>query len=114
MELEEYLIKGKLLLTTPTHVLAASPAICKNLAKKLKVQHVETNEYKVVATGDSQAPASHQTTMYDNTPNGLELHSLINNQPPAFCLLLQEIDILVNGSIKIPAILDTGLQINVI
>jgi len=36
-ELEEYLMKGKLSLTTPAHVLAASPAICKNLAKKLKV-----------------------------------------------------------------------------
>jgi len=37
MELEEYLIKGKLLLTTPAHVLAASPAIHKNMAEKLKV-----------------------------------------------------------------------------
>jgi len=37
MELEEYLMKGKLSLTMPAHVLAASPAIRKNLAEKLKV-----------------------------------------------------------------------------
>jgi hypothetical protein len=35
-------------------------------------------------------------------------------QPPAFCLPLQELDILVNGSIKVPAILDTSSQIVVI
>ena len=37
LELEEYFMKGKLSLTTPTHILAASPTICKNLAEKLKV-----------------------------------------------------------------------------
>ena len=58
MELEEYLMKGKLLLTMPTHVLAASPAIHKNMAEKLKVQCMETNEYEVVAAGDLQALAS--------------------------------------------------------
>ena len=52
--------------------------------------------------------------MHDDTPNGMESHPLTNNQPPTFCLLLQEIDVLVNGSTKIPAILDTGSQINVI
>jgi len=52
--------------------------------------------------------------VHDDTPNGLESHLLINNQPPTFCLPLQEIDVLVNGSVKIPAILDTGSQINVI
>lgn len=35
-------------------------------------------------------------------------------QPSAFCLPLQEINILVNGSLKVPAILDTGSQITVI
>jgi hypothetical protein len=35
-------------------------------------------------------------------------------QPPAFCLPLQELDVLINGSIKVPAILDTSLQIIVI
>jgi len=113
-ELEEYLMKGKLSLTTPTHVLAASPAICKNLAKKLKVRRMETNEYKVVATGDLRALASHCTTVHNDTPDSMESHPLANDQPPAFCLPLQEIDVLVNGSTKIPAILDTGSQINII
>jgi hypothetical protein len=35
-------------------------------------------------------------------------------QPPAFCLLLQELNVLVNRSIKVPTILDTSLQIIVI
>jgi len=52
--------------------------------------------------------------VHDDTPDGLESYLLINDQPPAFCLPLQEIDILVNSSVKIPAILDTGSQINVI
>ena len=34
--------------------------------------------------------------------------------PSTFCLPLQEIDILVNSSLKVPAILDTGSQITVI
>jgi len=114
MELEEYLMKGKLSLTTPAHILAASPAICKNLAKKLKVQCMETNEYEVVAAGDLRALASRRTTVHNDTPDGMESHPLANDQPPAFCLPLQEIDVLVNGSTKIPAILDTGSQINII
>jgi len=113
-ELEEYLMKGKLSLTMPAHVLAASPAICKNLAKKLKVQRIETNEYKVVAAGDLQALASRRTTVHDDTSNGMESHLLANDQPPTFCLPLQGIDVLVNGSTKIPAILNTGSQINII
>jgi len=52
--------------------------------------------------------------MHNDTPDSLESHLLINDQPPAFCLPLQEIDVLVNGSVKIPAILDTGSQINII
>ncbi len=36
-ELEEYLMKGTLSLTTPAHLLAASPAICRVLLNKLKV-----------------------------------------------------------------------------
>ena len=33
---------------------------------------------------------------------------------PTFCLLLQEIDIVINTSLKVLVILDTGLQITVI
>ena len=36
-KLEDYLMQGKLSLTTPTHIFAASPAICKDVIDKLKV-----------------------------------------------------------------------------
>ena len=36
-ELEEYLMQGRLSLTTLAHVFAASPVICKNIVEKLKV-----------------------------------------------------------------------------
>ena len=53
-QLEDYLMQGKLSLTTPAHVLAASHAIRKNIAKKLKVHRIETNEYKEVPMTESQ------------------------------------------------------------
>jgi len=52
-ELEDYLMQGKLALTTLAHVFAASPAIRKDVVDKLKVRRVETNEYKVVPGADS-------------------------------------------------------------
>jgi hypothetical protein len=51
-ELEEYLLQGKLSLTMPAHILAASLPIHKSIANKLKVCHMETNEYEVVHTLD--------------------------------------------------------------
>ena len=36
-KLEDYLMQGKLALTTPAHIFAASPAICKDVIDKLKV-----------------------------------------------------------------------------
>lgn len=42
-ELASWLMNGKLALTTPAHILVASPAICKELCKKLHPQHVETS-----------------------------------------------------------------------
>jgi hypothetical protein len=52
-ELEEYLLQGKLSLTTPAHILMASLPVCKSIADKLKVRRVETNEYEVVHMSDS-------------------------------------------------------------
>jgi len=51
-KLEDYLMQGKLALTTLAHVFAASPAICKDVIDKLKVRCVETNEYEVVPRAD--------------------------------------------------------------
>jgi len=39
---------------------------------------------------------------------------LANNCPPAFCLSLQELNVLVGNSLNVPAIYDTGSQIIVI
>ena len=85
-KLEDYLLQGKLSLTTPAHVFAASPTICKNIVDKLKVRRMETNKYEVVP---AQRPPMtiHEVT---NTATIIE-------QPPDFCLPLQELDVLVNG-----------------
>jgi hypothetical protein len=41
LELEEYLMQGKLFLTTPAHIFAASPAVRKIISEKLKVRKVD-------------------------------------------------------------------------
>jgi hypothetical protein len=94
----------------PAHILAASHPIHKSIANKLKVHHMETNKYEVVHALDLQLPL-HHVTIYNDPYNDLPPTSI---QLPAFCLPLQELNILVNGSIKVPTILDTGLQIVVI
>jgi len=112
-ELEDYLMQGKLSLTTPAHVFAASPAIRKDVVDKLKVRRVETNKYKAVSVTNPSSPdvriARAITVRDDDSPD------YPSNQPTAaLCLPLQEFDVLVGGSIKIPAIFNTSLQIVVI
>jgi len=103
-------MKGKLSLTTPAHVFTASPAVCKNIAEKLKVCHVETNEYKVVPIADS-CSCLRCTTVHDDFSNDPPLS---DDRSPEFCLPLLELNALVNSSFKSPAILDTGSQIIII
>ena len=110
LELEEYLMQGKLSLTTPAHIFTASYTVRKNIAEKLKVHHVETNKYKVVSVADLRLPL-HHTMVHDDFSDLLPPPI---DCSPAFCLPLQEIDILLDGSTKVPAILDTGSQIVVI
>ena len=107
----------------PAHVLATSPVIHKDLFDKLKVRCVEANKYKAVRTGDWEAStaialALHRTTVHNDITNLAFTtinHALsINDQEPDFCLPLQELDVLVNSSIKVSAVLDTGLQIVII
>ena len=109
-ELEEYLMKGKLSLTTPAHVFAASHTVRKNIAKKLKVRRVETNEYEVVPVVDP-CLRPRRTTVHNDFSDDPPLS---DDRSPEFCLPLLELDALVNTSIKTPAILDTGSQIVVI
>ena len=116
-------MQGRLSLTTPAYVLAASPTIHKDLFDKLKVQRMETNEYEAVCTGDWEAStaialALHCTMVHDDITDlafTTVNHTLsINDQEPDFCLPLQELDVLVNGSVKVSTILNTGSQIVII
>ena len=102
-KLKDYLLQWKLSLMTPPHIFAASPTIRKNIVNKLKVRCMETNKYKVVP---AQRPP---TTVHEVTDA-----ATIIEQPSDFCLPLQELNILVNSSIKVAAILDTGSQIVII
>jgi len=45
-------MQGKLSLTTPAHVFAASPTIRKDVVDKLKVWRVKTNKYEAVSAAD--------------------------------------------------------------
>jgi len=112
-KLKDYLMQGKLALTTLAHIFAASPAIHKDVVDKLKVRRVETNEYKVVPRADLQQPMllAHCDAVQDDFSNDLPL---TNDCLPAFCLPLQELDILVGNTLNVPAIYDTGSQIVVI
>jgi hypothetical protein len=80
---------------------------------------VETNKYEVVPTKLSQALATSlqavpHITIHDDIFDDLLHQPVAIAQPSAFCLPLQEIDVLVNATVKVPAILDTGSQIVVI
>ena len=75
---------------------------------------METNEYKVVSAEERQAPALPHPTIQEDTSYKVVPQSLTSDQSPAFCLLLQEIDVLVNCGLKVPAILNTSSQINII
>jgi len=100
-KLEDYLMQGKLSLTTPAHIFAASPIIRKDIVEKLRLRRVENSEQEVIQnSNDNKA----QT----------QLHALTPEHPPAFCLPLQELNVTVNNDIKVTVILDTSSQIMVI
>ena len=80
---------------------------------------METNKYEAVSARLLQAPAAllpaaHHTTIHNNAFNNIPHAPDALSQPPAFCLPLQEINVLVNAAIKVPAILDTSSQIVII
>ena len=100
-ELEDYLMQGKLSLTTPAHVFTTSPIIQKNVVEKLRLQWVENGEWEV-------------TQGTNNNKVQTQLHVLAPECPPVFCLPLQELNVTVNDDIKVSTILDTGPQIIII
>jgi hypothetical protein len=95
-ELQDWLMGGKLIQTTPAHVLAASPAIRKELVEKLRVRWVEVNVFKSYPELDSHP--SEMTIPHE----------------PDYSLPLLEIDVAFSGSITEPAVLNPGSQIVVI
>ena len=103
-ELYSWLMEGKLSLITPTHILATSPTIRKELAKKLKMCCVETNLYKQppvsVEENDAVLP-------FSPTP-------LAANLKPVHSLPLLEIEVLVGDINTEHGILDPGSQIVII
>jgi hypothetical protein len=107
-ELQGWLLDGKLTQTTPAHVLAASPAIRKEMVEKLRVRKVEANNYEETPGHDSvQSPAT------DNPPT-LEVMSISTPREPAYSLPLQEINVLIGGRTLEAGVLDSGSQIVVI
>jgi hypothetical protein len=126
-------MQGKLSLTTPAHVFAASPTIRKGVVDKLKVRRVETNGYEAVEDDNTSAFPHNQLQMLpvcsrpaaawqwledssDTDDEQVEAHlqTILPRCPLSYCLPLHELDILVQGTIKVSAIYDTGLQIVVI
>ena len=55
-----------------------------------------------------------RTTLQEDASGHLDFDPAADIHQPAFCLPLQEIDVVINTSLKVPAILDTGSQIMVI
>ncbi|TFY51017.1 hypothetical protein EVG20_g11208 [Dentipellis fragilis] len=95
-ELMTWLLDGCLASTTPAHVLAASPAIRKEMVEKLCTCRVETTAF---GEADSE----------DEVP--LEVYNTATSREAAYSLPLHEIDLLVNGDCREVGVLDPGLSI---
>jgi hypothetical protein len=94
-ELATLLMSGKLALTTPAHILAASPIIRKELCEKLRPRRVETSWIEEVAT--AEAP--------------LSVMEVAARRVPEYSLPLREVDIMINRAILEAGVLDQGSQI---
>ncbi len=95
-ELYQWLLDGKLSLVTPAHILAASPAIRKELVERLRTCRVDAAGFEEIST----TPFS---VLELSTPRIAE-----------YSLPLREIDVLINGTISEAGVLDQGSQIIVI
>ena len=88
-------MNGKLALTTPAHILAASPTIRKELCEKLRPRRVETNSIEEVST-----PAVPLSVM-----------EVATRRVPEYSLPLREVDVTINHTILEAGVLDQGSQI---
>jgi hypothetical protein len=94
-ELTTWLMNGKLALTTPAHILAASPTIRKELSEKLRPRRVETNSIEEVST--LAIPFS--------------VMEVATQRVPEYSLPLREVDVMINHTILEAGVLDQGSQI---
>jgi hypothetical protein len=99
-ELYQWLLDGKLSLVTPAHVLAACPAIRKELIERLRTRRVDIASFEEIPSPDNFTP-----------------HSILELSAPRvakYSLPLREVEILVNDLVPEAGILDQGSQIIVI
>ena len=100
-ELESWLMEGKLTQTTPTHVLAASPSIQKDLVEKLWVHHIEAGSY--------------EETVETFTNNAADwTNQVLRLQEPAYSLPLHEIEVEIGNKVVEMGVINPGSQIIVI
>jgi hypothetical protein len=97
-ELGSWLMQGKLAHTTPAHVLAASPALRKDLVEKLRVRRVEASSLKEVRVTDPTAQSAFSASV----------------RKPAYSLPLREIDIRIRDRVTEAGVINPGSQIIVI
>ena len=103
-ELHTWLMEGKLSQTTPTHILAASPGIRKEMVDKLKMHHIKANSYKEL----------HKELKNEDAPLPFSVLQFSTWCKPAFSLPLQEINMSLGINLLEPGVLDPGSQIVVI
>lgn len=99
-ELYKWLLDGKLSLVTPAHVLAACPAIRKELVERLRTRKVDTASF--------EQPRSSSSAPSISEPDFSTLRAA------EYSLPLREIDVLINNTISEAGVLDQGSQIVVI
>jgi len=103
-ELLSLLMDGKLALTTPAHIFAASPSIHKDVAEQLHIHCVEIGACEEITA------SSPITTVYPPPP------IVPTDTPfkPKCSLPLQEIDVSVNSGPTVPGVINPGSQVVVI
>ena len=97
-ELQALLMEGRLGQTSPAHILAARPAIQKDLVEKLRVRCVEASSFE-----ETGAPSAVDISAYSTSM-----------QEPAYLLPLRKIDIWISNKVTEAGVIDPGLQIIVI
>src|SRR5713226_1713607 len=94
-------MEGKLTQTTPTHVLAASPSIWKDLVEKLRVHRIEASSY--------------EETVETFTNNAADWTNQVPHlQEPAYSLPLCEIEVEIGNKVVETGVIDPGSQIIII